>query len=170
MPSSFRLPCLVLNRQASGLREPLQHTYHPSAASPSVISPLAILIKYSAEYPSACWRDESGLVRNLVGWRTRCPAASCGAIHQETPFTWQFPFQPAMRYPDLHCPCHIMPSNYFLTSTIASGSEKLAKLPPPLSYVIVAYRASRPFVLPSLATQLNTLVPYASSVNATAEL
>ena len=25
------------------------------------------LIKVSAEYPSACWRDESGLVRNL-GW------------------------------------------------------------------------------------------------------
>jgi hypothetical protein len=24
-------------------------------------------IKISAEYPSACWRDESGLVRNLVG-------------------------------------------------------------------------------------------------------
>ena len=25
-------------------------------------------IKISAEYPLACWRDESGLTRKLVGW------------------------------------------------------------------------------------------------------
>src|SRR3990172_740372 len=38
-------------------------------------------IKPSAFPPPACWREESGPVRTLAGWRSRCPPACWGVIH-----------------------------------------------------------------------------------------
>jgi hypothetical protein len=52
-------------------------------------------MKVSAEYPSACWRDESGAVRNLVWGGSLSPNAPQLAVGLFTRNVFPFTYPPA---------------------------------------------------------------------------